>query len=158
MVWLKTLDGWIAHTNKLGDKSAVGDDLFVTNIRGLRSHREHVANSILIKLNQIGTVTETIDAIVLAGKPAIHRHLAPFRRDRDVTMLISRSNRCRTESKRAALAHRKSGKIQPIIAHRGGVGRQAIYPRNNRLMHSLFTDFSTIFLTRYSSPIQYNAG
>jgi len=63
-------DGWIAHTNKLGDKiQLVGDDLFVTNIQRLALGIEkHVANSILIKLNQIGTVTETIDAIVLARK------------------------------------------------------------------------------------------
>ena len=61
-------EGWKMLTEKLGDKvQLVGDDLFVTNTERLaRGIREGAANSILIKLNQIGTVTETIDAIELA--------------------------------------------------------------------------------------------
>ncbi len=57
--------GWALLTKKLGDKvQLVGDDLFVTNIERLRwGMREGLANSILIKLNQIGTVTETLDCI-----------------------------------------------------------------------------------------------
>lgn len=63
-------DGYIGLTKKLGGKiQLVGDDLFVTNIERLSQGIEkHVANSILIKLNQIGTVSETIDAIILAKK------------------------------------------------------------------------------------------
>jgi enolase len=62
--------GWAALTAKLGGKiQLVGDDLFVTNIKRLQDGIEKkTANSILIKLNQIGTVSETIDAVVLAGK------------------------------------------------------------------------------------------
>jgi enolase len=68
--------GWKELTEKVGRKSAgkksiqlVGDDLFVTNTQRLgRGITEGVANAILIKLNQIGTVTETIDAIELARK------------------------------------------------------------------------------------------
>jgi enolase len=62
--------GYAALTAKLGKKvQIVGDDLFVTNIDRLsRGIEEHVGNSILIKLNQIGTVSETIDAINLAKK------------------------------------------------------------------------------------------
>ena len=61
-------DGWVKITNKLGSKiRLVGDDLFVTNIQKLQSGiDEKQANSILIKLNQIGTVTETLEAIKLA--------------------------------------------------------------------------------------------
>ena len=61
-------DGWQALTKKMGDKvQLVGDDLFVTNTKRLRTGIEKkVANSILIKLNQIGTVTETLRAIELA--------------------------------------------------------------------------------------------
>jgi enolase len=61
-------DGWQALTKKMGDKiQLVGDDLFVTNTKRLREGIEkNVANSILIKLNQIGTVTETLRAIELA--------------------------------------------------------------------------------------------
>lgn len=61
-------DGWTAITSKLGNKiKLVGDDLFVTNIKKLQTGIEQKqANSILIKLNQIGTVTETLHAIKLA--------------------------------------------------------------------------------------------
>jgi enolase len=67
--------GWKLLTEKTGSKSSakriqlVGDDLFVTNTERLsRGIREGIANAILIKLNQIGTVTETIEAIELARK------------------------------------------------------------------------------------------
>ena len=61
-------EGWVKITNKLGSKiRLVGDDLFVTNIQKLQTGiDEKQANSILIKLNQIGTVKETLEAINLA--------------------------------------------------------------------------------------------
>ncbi|HYY13481.1 MAG TPA: phosphopyruvate hydratase [Chthoniobacterales bacterium] len=61
-------DGWKKLTARLGDKiQLVGDDLFVTNVKFLRKGiAEHVANSILIKVNQIGTLTETFATIELA--------------------------------------------------------------------------------------------
>src|SRR3989440_3211965 len=63
-------DGWRKLTAKLGDKiQLVGDDLFVTNVEFLKKGiAEHVANSILIKVNQIGTLTETLATIDLAKK------------------------------------------------------------------------------------------
>jgi enolase len=63
-------DGYKLLTQKLGNKvQLVGDDLFVTNIQRLGMGIEkQIANSILIKLNQIGTVSETLDAIALARK------------------------------------------------------------------------------------------
>jgi len=63
-------DGWKKLTARLGDKiQLVGDDLFVTNVAFLRKGiEEGVANSILIKVNQIGTLTETLDTIDLAMK------------------------------------------------------------------------------------------
>lgn len=62
--------GWKLMTEKLGDKTQlVGDDLFVTNTKFLsRGIKAGVANSILIKVNQIGTLTETLDAIEMASK------------------------------------------------------------------------------------------
>jgi enolase len=62
--------GWAELTRRLGDKvQLVGDDLFVTNTERLgRGIREGVANAILIKLNQIGTLTETLAAIALATR------------------------------------------------------------------------------------------
>jgi enolase len=61
-------DGWKLMTKKLGDKiQLVGDDLFVTNTKIFRKGiEEGVANSILIKLNQIGTLTETLETIKMA--------------------------------------------------------------------------------------------
>jgi enolase len=63
-------DGWKKLTAKLGKSiQLVGDDLFVTNVKFLeRGIKEHVANSILIKVNQIGTLTETLATIDLAKK------------------------------------------------------------------------------------------
>lgn len=61
-------DGWTALTSELGKKiQIVGDDLFVTNVKRLQQGFERkAANAILIKLNQIGTLTETIEAVELA--------------------------------------------------------------------------------------------
>jgi enolase len=63
-------EGWKIMTEKLGGKiQLVGDDLFVTNVERLaRGIQMDVANSILIKLNQIGTLTETLDAIGMANR------------------------------------------------------------------------------------------
>jgi enolase len=61
-------DGWNLLTQKLGDRvQLVGDDLFVTNVERLeRGIRENTANAILVKVNQIGTLTETLDAVTMA--------------------------------------------------------------------------------------------
>lgn len=63
-------DGWKALTDRLGKRvQLVGDDLFVTNTKILeRGINEGVGNSILIKVNQIGTLTETFEAIEMAQK------------------------------------------------------------------------------------------
>ena len=62
--------GWSAHTKSLGGRiQLVGDDIFVTNAEILeRGIREGVANAILVKLNQIGTLTETLDTVALANR------------------------------------------------------------------------------------------
>jgi enolase len=72
-------DGWKALVEKVGDRvQLVGDDLFVTNVERLqRGITEKAANSILIKLNQIGTVSETIAAVHMAheaGMTAVISH------------------------------------------------------------------------------------
>jgi len=63
-------DGWKLLNEKLGDKiELVGDDLFVTNVNRIeRGITENVANAVLIKLNQIGTLTETVEAVQIARK------------------------------------------------------------------------------------------
>jgi enolase len=71
--------GWRLLTERLGDRAQlVGDDLFVTNVERLRRGiEEQVANAILVKVNQIGTLTETLEAIQLGranGYAAVMSH------------------------------------------------------------------------------------
>ena len=63
-------DGWVVLTKRIGDRvQLVGDDVFVTNPERLREGIERgVANSILVKVNQIGTLTETLDTMLIAGR------------------------------------------------------------------------------------------
>lgn len=68
------LDGWVKLTKAIGDRvQIVGDDLFVTNTERLKKGIELGAgNSILIKLNQIGSLTETLDAIENGKKSRVY--------------------------------------------------------------------------------------
>ena len=80
MDWMKTIGhGWQELTSVLGDKvQLVGDDLFVTNVDFLKKGIDmNVANSILVKVNQIGSLTETIEAVQLATTKQIHQHYQP---------------------------------------------------------------------------------
>lgn len=86
-------DGWKMLTQKLGDKiQLVGDDLFVTNTKRLKMGIEKgIANSILIKLNQIGTLTETLDAIEMAeraGYTAVVSHRSGETEDTTIADLV----------------------------------------------------------------------
>lgn len=86
-------DGWSIMQEKLGKKvQIVGDDLFVTNVERLkRGIQEKSANSILIKLNQIGTVTETIDAVTMAhdaGFTAVVSHRSGETEDSSIADLV----------------------------------------------------------------------
>lgn len=86
-------DGWKMLTEKLGNKvQLVGDDLFVTNTERLkRGINLSVANSILIKLNQIGTITETLDAIEMAkraGYTAVVSHRSGETDDTTISDLV----------------------------------------------------------------------
>ncbi len=85
--------GWALLTEKLGKKiQLVGDDLFVTNTERLsRGVKDGVANSILIKLNQIGTITETLDAIEMAkraGYTAVVSHRSGETDDSTIADLV----------------------------------------------------------------------
>ena len=86
-------DGWAALTARLGGRiQLVGDDLLVTNTRRLeRAIRDRAANSILIKLNQIGTLTETIEAVEMAqraGWTAIISHRSGETEDTTIADLV----------------------------------------------------------------------
>ncbi|SCG83013.1 phosphopyruvate hydratase [Proteiniborus sp. DW1] len=86
-------EGWKALTERLGDRvQLVGDDLFVTNTKRLeKGIQTGVANSILIKLNQIGTITETLDAIEMAkraGYTAVVSHRSGETEDSTIADLV----------------------------------------------------------------------
>jgi len=90
-------DGWKLMTERLGDKiQIVGDDLFVTNTDILREGIEKgIANSILIKVNQIGTLTETLDAIEMAkraGYTAVISHRSGETEDTTIADLAVATN------------------------------------------------------------------
>ncbi len=103
-------DGWQKLNQELGDKiQLVGDDIFVTNPKIIaRGIRERTANSVLIKLNQIGTLTETLDAIQMthrAGFTAVISHRSGESEDTTIadlavacnTGLIKTGSACRSE-------------------------------------------------------------
>ena len=78
-------EGWKAVTDMIGDKvQLVGDDLFVTNPKRLSMGIEQgLANSLLVKVNQIGTLSETLAAVSMAQNARLYcRHVAPFGRNR----------------------------------------------------------------------------
>ncbi len=86
-------DGWALHTERLGDRiQIVGDDLFVTNTEILKQGIERgIANSILIKVNQIGTLTETLAAISMAreaGYTAVVSHRSGETEDSFIADLV----------------------------------------------------------------------
>ena len=86
-------EGWSALTERLGERiQLVGDDLLVTNTERLaRGIRERAANSILIKLNQIGTLTETIEAVEMAqraGWTAVISHRSGETEDTTIADLV----------------------------------------------------------------------
>ena len=130
-------DGWKALTERLGDRvQLVGDDLFVTNTERLRRGIESgVANSILVKVNQIGTLTETLDAMRMAARGRLHGgHVAPLGRDRGHDdRRPRRGHRLRPDQDRRAVALGSRGEVQPAAADRGGAGRRRDLPGPRRL-------------------------
>jgi enolase len=89
--------GWAELTSRLGDRvQLVGDDLLVTNTERLaRAIRERAANSVLVKLNQIGTLTETIEAVEMAqraGWTAVVSHRSGETEDTTIADLVVAMN------------------------------------------------------------------
>lgn len=128
-------DDWAGYelmTKELGDKTQiVGDDLFVTNVKKLKEGIDrHVANSILIKLNQIGTVSETIDAIKMAkeaGYTAVVSHRSGETEDTTIadlvvglgTSQIKTGSLCRSE---------RIAKYNQLLRIEEELGSKAVFP------------------------------
>ena len=125
-------EGWKKITSELGNKvQLVGDDLFVTNTERLAKGIENkCANSILIKLNQIGTVSETIDAIKMAhkaGYTAIVSHRSGETEDTTIADLAVALN-CGQIKTGAPCRSERVAKYNQLLRIEEKLGEVAVYP------------------------------
>ncbi|MCA9223254.1 MAG: phosphopyruvate hydratase [Planctomycetales bacterium] len=123
--------GWKLLTEKLGDRvQLVGDDLFVTNTERLqRGINEGIANSILIKVNQIGTLTETINAIQLAarnGYSSIASHRSGETEDSTIADLAVALNTGQIKTGSASRSDRMA-KYNQLLRIEEELGSDAVY-------------------------------
>ncbi|MBC8173748.1 MAG: phosphopyruvate hydratase [Chitinophagales bacterium] len=127
-------EGWKLLTEKLGNKiQLVGDDLFVTNTKRLeRGIRQHVANSILVKVNQIGTLTETINAVTLAHKnkyTSIMSHRSGETEDTTIADLAVALN-CGQIKTGSASRSDRIAKYNQLLRIEEQLGASAVWPGN----------------------------
>jgi len=125
-------DGWKALTDRIGDRvQLVGDDLFVTNTERLkRGIDAGVANSILIKVNQIGTLTETLDAIKMAreaGYSAVMSHRSGETEDVTIADLAVATG-CGQIKTGAPSRSDRTAKYNQLLRIDEALGRDAAYP------------------------------
>ncbi|MBO7445800.1 MAG: phosphopyruvate hydratase [Bacteroidales bacterium] len=128
-------DGWKLLTDTIGDKvQLVGDDLFVTNVKRLQMGLDKgVANSILIKVNQIGTLTETINAVSLAQKnryTAVMSHRSGETEDTTIADLAVALGTGQIKTGSASRTDRIC-KYNQLMRIEQMLGSQAIYPGKN---------------------------
>lgn len=124
--------GWQSLTSKLGDKiQLVGDDLFVTNTNRLaRGIEESSANSILIKVNQIGSLTETIDAVNMATRNAftsVMSHRSGETEDTTIADLAVALN-CGQIKTGSASRSDRIAKYNQLLRIEEELGDQGVYP------------------------------
>ncbi|OGW77245.1 MAG: phosphopyruvate hydratase [Omnitrophica bacterium RIFCSPHIGHO2_02_FULL_46_20] len=124
-------DGWQKLTKKLGKTTQiVGDDLFVTNVKRLRIGIEKkAANSILIKVNQIGTLTETLDSIELAkkhGYTAVVSHRSGETEDTTISHLVVAMNTGQIKTGSVCRTDRIC-KYNELLRIEESLGKKAVY-------------------------------
>ena len=125
-------DGWKMLTEKVGDKcQLVGDDLLVTNVKFLeKGIKENAANSILIKVNQIGTLTETLDAIEMAHKAgwtAVVSHRSGETEDATIADIAVATNAGQIKTGSMSRSDRMA-KYNQLLRIEEELGDVAIYP------------------------------
>ena len=128
-------DGWKYLTDKIGDKvQLVGDDLFVTNVKRLsRGIENGIANSILIKVNQIGTLTETIAAVNMAknaGYTSVMSHRSGETEDNTIADLAVALNTGQIKTGSASRSDRMA-KYNQLIRIEEELGDVAYFPQIN---------------------------
>lgn len=125
-------EGWNELTRELGDKvQLVGDDLFVTNTQRLKKGiNNHCGNSILIKLNQIGSVSETLEAIKMAhkaGYTSIASHRSGETEDTTIADLAVALNTCQIKTGAPSRSERVA-KYNQLLRIEEELGEAAVYP------------------------------
>ncbi|HXV32986.1 MAG TPA: phosphopyruvate hydratase [Gaiellaceae bacterium] len=125
-------DGWRALTDRLGERTQlVGDDLFVTNVERLRRGIEAgVANAILVKVNQIGTLTETLEAIELArsaGYAAVMSHRSGETEDTTIADLAVATGVGQIKTGAPSRSDRVA-KYNQLLRIEEDLGEAAVYP------------------------------
>jgi enolase len=125
-------DGWALLTAELGDRvQLVGDDVFVTSSDRLREGIErHVANSILVKVNQIGTITETVEALDLArtsGYSTVMSHRSGETEDATIADLAVAYNTGQIKTGAPARSDRVA-KYNQLLRIEEELGPRAVYP------------------------------
>ena len=123
---------WKALTERLGDRlQLVGDDLFVTNVDRLRRGiAEGVGNAILVKVNQIGTLTETLDAIELArasGYGVVISHRSGETEDTTIADLAVATNAGQIKTGAPSRSDRVA-KYNQLLRIEEELGEEAVYP------------------------------
>jgi enolase len=126
-------DGWKKLTESVGNRcQLVGDDLFVTNVLRLQEGIDRgIANSILVKVNQIGTVTETINAVRLAqtnGYTSIMSHRSGETEDTTIADLAVALNCGQIKTGSASRTDRMA-KYNQLLRIEEELGVNAIYPK-----------------------------
>ena len=128
-------EGWQLMTRRLGHRiQIVGDDLFVTNVERIRKGiKLGAANAVLIKLNQIGTLTETLDAIQTAhraGWTAVVSHRSGETEDTTIADLAVALNTCQIKTGAPSRSER-TAKYNQLIRIEEQLGASAVYPGKN---------------------------
>ena len=128
-------DGWKSLTDKVGDKvQLVGDDLFVTNVERLaKGIGNGIANSILIKVNQIGTLTETIAAVNMAknaGYTSVMSHRSGETEDNTIADLAVALNTGQIKTGSASRSDRMA-KYNQLLRIEEELGEIAYFPQEN---------------------------
>ena len=128
-------DGWKYLTEKIGDKvQLVGDDLFVTNVERLsKGIKNNIANSILVKVNQIGTLTETIAAVNMAheaGYTSVMSHRSGETEDNTIADLAVALSTGQIKTGSASRSDRMA-KYNQLLRIEEALKEEAYYPQNN---------------------------
>ena len=127
--------GWKLATDELGDKvQLVGDDLFVTNTKRLaKGIEEGIANSILVKVNQIGSLTETIESVQMATKnsyTSVMSHRSGETEDSTIADLAVALNTGQIKTGSASRSDRMA-KYNQLLRIEEELGENAVYPGND---------------------------